>query len=318
MLVSRNKIVMTGTPIENNTYDLYGQLSFVCPGLLGSKNYFKDIYAEPIDKFKDSKRAEELRKKISPFILRRTKKQVIEELPSKTEMLIYCEMGLEQRAIYDTHEAELRDYLQHKTDEEISPMHVLTGLTKLRQICDSPSLLPDDEFPNEVSSKIEVLLEQLEAQISNHKVLIFSQFVGMLDLIKKALIERNIKFEYLTGQTKNRAEKVKNFQENQEVRIFLISLKAGGIGLNLTEADYVYLVDPWWNPAVENQAIDRVYRIGQKNKVIAVRLICPNTIEDKMLKLQSSKKDLAGKLVNTEADIFKAFNRKELLEVLGR
>jgi SNF2 family DNA or RNA helicase len=318
MLVSRNKIVMTGTPIENNTYDLYGQLSFVCPGLLGSKNYFKDIYAEPIDKFKDSKRAEELRKKISPFILRRTKKQVIEELPSKTEMLIYCEMGLEQRAIYDTHEAELRDYLQHKTDEEISPMHVLTGLTKLRQICDSPSLLPDDEFPNEVSSKIKVLLEQLEAQISNHKVLIFSQFVGMLDLIKKALIERNIKFEYLTGQTKNRAEKVKNFQENQEVRIFLISLKAGGIGLNLTEADYVYLVDPWWNPAVENQAIDRVYRIGQKNKVIAVRLICPNTIEDKMLKLQSSKKDLAGKLVNTEADIFKAFNRKELLEVLGR
>jgi SNF2 family DNA or RNA helicase len=318
MLVSRNKIVMTGTPIENNTYDLYGQLSFVCPGLLGSKNYFKDIYAEPIDKFKDSKRAEELRKKISPFILRRTKKQVIEELPSKTEMLIYCEMGLEQRAIYDTHEAELRDYLQHKTDEEISPMHVLTGLTKLRQICDSPSLLPDDEFPNEVSSKIKVLLEQLEAQISNHKVLIFSQFVGMLDLIKKVLIERNIKFEYLTGQTKNRAEKVKNFQENQEVRIFLISLKAGGIGLNLTEADYVYLVDPWWNPAVENQAIDRVYRIGQKNKVIAVRLICPNTIEDKMLKLQSSKKDLAGKLVNTEADIFKAFNRKELLEVLGR
>ena len=318
MLVSRNKIVLTGTPIENNTFDLYGQLSFACPGLLGSKNYFKDIYAEPIDKFKDSRRAEELRKKISPFILRRTKKQVIEELPSKTEMLIYCEMGMDQRAIYDTHEAELRDYLQHKTDEEISPMHVLTGLTKLRQICDSPSLLPDDEYPNEVSAKIEVLLEQLEGQITDHKVLIFSQFVSMLDLIKKVLIERNIKFEYLTGQTKNRAEKVKNFQENLEVRVFLISLKAGGVGLNLTEADYVYLVDPWWNPAVENQAIDRVYRIGQKNKVIAVRLICPNTIEDKMLKLQSSKKELAGKLVNTEADIFKSFNRKELLEVLGR
>jgi SNF2 family DNA or RNA helicase len=318
MLVSRNKIVLTGTPIENNTYDLYGQLSFVCPGLLGSKNYFKDIYAEPIDKFKDSRRAEELRKKISPFILRRTKKQVIEELPSKTEMLIYCEMSTDQRAIYDTHEAELRDYLQHKTDEEISPMHVLTGLTKLRQICDSPSLLPDDQYPNEASSKIDVLLEQIEGQIGEHKILIFSQFVGMLDLIKKALVARKINFEYLTGQTKNRAEKVKNFQENPEVRVFLISLKAGGVGLNLTEADYVYLVDPWWNPAVENQAIGRVYRIGQKNKVIAVRLICPNTIEEKMLKLQSSKKDLAGKLVNTEADIFKAFNRKELLEILGR
>jgi SNF2 family DNA or RNA helicase len=318
MLVSRNKIVLTGTPIENNTYDLYGQLSFACPDLLGSKNYFRDIYAEPIDKFKESRRAEELRKKISPFILRRTKKQVIEELPSKTEMLIYCEMGLDQRAVYDTREAELRDYLQHKTEEEISPMHVLTGLTKLRQICDSPSLLPDDEYPNEVSSKIDVLLEQIEGQIGEHKILIFSQFVGMLDLIKKSLVARSINFEYLTGQTKNRAEKVKNFQENPEVRIFLISLKAGGVGLNLTEADYVYLVDPWWNPAVENQAIDRVYRIGQKNKVIAVRLICPNTIEEKMLKLQTSKKDLAGKLVNTEADIFKAFNRKELLEILGR
>ncbi|MCP9762200.1 DEAD/DEAH box helicase [Lacihabitans soyangensis] len=318
MLVSRNKIVLTGTPIENNTYDLYGQLSFACPNLLGSKSYFKDIYAEPIDKFKESRRAEELRKKISPFILRRTKKQVIEELPSKTEMLIYCEMALDQRAIYDTHEAELRDYLQHKTEEEISPMHVLTGLTKLRQICDSPSLLPDDEYPNEVSSKIDVLLEQIEGQIGEHKILIFSQFVGMLDLIKKSLVARNINFEYLTGQTKNRAEKVKNFQENPDVRVFLISLKAGGVGLNLTEADYVYLVDPWWNPAVENQAIDRVYRIGQKNKVIAVRLICPNTIEEKMLKLQSTKKDLAGKLVNTEADIFKAFNRKELLEILGR
>ena len=243
---------------------------------------------------------------------------MIEELPSKTEMLIYCEIGLDQRAIYDTHEAELREYLQHKTDEEISSMHVLTGLTKLRQICDSPSLLPDDQYPNEASSKIDVLMEQIEGQIGEHKILIFSQFVGMLDLIKKALVARKINFEYLTGQTKNRAEKVKNFQENPEIRVFLISLKAGGVGLNLTEADYVYIVDPWWNPAVENQAIDRVYRIGQKNKVIAVRLICPNTIEEKMLKLQSSKKDLAGKLVNTEADIFKAFNRKELLEILGR
>ena len=316
-LVSRNKIVLTGTPIENNTYDLYGQLSFACPGLLGSKNYFKDIYAEPIDKFKDSKRSEELRKKISPFILRRTKKQVLEELPSKTEMLIYCEMGTEQRAIYDAQEAELRDYLQHKTDEEISQMHVLTGLTKLRQICNSPSLLPDDEHPGEVSSKIDVLLEQIEGQIGEHKILIFSQFVGMLDLIKKSLVDRNIKFEYLTGQTKNRADKVKNFQENPEVRVFLISLKAGGVGLNLTEADYVYLVDPWWNPAVENQAIDRVYRIGQKNKVIAVRLICPNTIEDKMLKLQANKKELANKLVSSETEIFKRFDRKELLDILN-
>lgn len=317
-LKSRNKIVLTGTPIENNTYDLYGQLSFACPDLLGSKSYFRDIYAEPIDKFKDKKREETLRKKISPFILRRTKKQVLDELPSKTEMLIYCEMGTEQRAVYDNHVAELREYLQHKSDEKVNSMHVLTGLTKLRQICDSPALLPDDEFLGEASSKIDALLEQIENQIDEHKILVFSQFVGMLDLIKKELISRNIKFEYLTGQTKNRAEKVKNFQENPEVRVFLISLKAGGVGLNLTEAEYVYLVDPWWNPAVENQAIDRVYRIGQKNKVIAVRLICPNTIEDKMLKLQASKKELASKLVSSESEIFKSFNRTELLEVLGR
>ena len=316
-LKSRNKIILTGTPIENNTYDLYGQLSFVCPGLLGSKSYFRDIYAEPIDKFKDKKREEILRKKINPFILRRTKKQVLHELPIKTEMLIYCEMGNEQRAIYEKHLAELRDYLQHKTDEQVNNMHVLTGLTRLRQICDSPALLPDDEFLGEASSKIDVLLEQIENQITEHKILVFSQFVGMLDLIKKALVERNIKHEYLTGQTKNRAEKVKNFQENQEIRIFLISLKAGGVGLNLTAADYVYLVDPWWNPAVENQAIDRVYRIGQKNKVIAVRLICPNTIEDKMLKLQASKKELANKLVSSETEIFKSFNRKELFDILN-
>ncbi len=248
--------------------------------------------------------------------MRRTKKQVLDELPSKTEMLIYCEMGTEQKAVYDTHVAELREYLQHKSDEEVNSMHVLTGLTKLRQICDSPALLPDDEFLGEASSKIDVLMEQLENQITEHKILVFSQFVGMLDLIKKELLSRNIKFEYLTGQTKNRAEKVKNFQENPEIRVFLISLKAGGVGLNLTEADYVYLVDPWWNPAVENQAIDRVYRIGQKNKVIAVRLICPNTIEDKMLHLQASKKELASKLVSSENEIFKVFNRKELLEVL--
>jgi SNF2 family DNA or RNA helicase len=133
-----------------------------------------------------------------------------------------------------------------------------------------------------------------------------------------ALVTRNINYEFLNGQTKNLAEKVKNFQENPEVRVFLKSLKAGGVGSNLTEADYVYFVNSWWNPAVENQAMDKVYRIGQKNKVIAVRLICPNTIEEKMLKLQSSKKDLAGKFVNTDADIFKAFNRKELLEILGR
>lgn len=316
-LKSRNKIIMTGTPFENNTYDIYGQLSFACPDLLGSKNYFKDIYAEPIDKFHDQKRAEILRKKISPFILRRTKKQVLKELPQKTEMLVYCEMGTEQRAIYERHETELRDYLNGKKDDNIDQIHVLAGLTKLRQICDSPALLSGEQFMGEDSSKIDVLMDQIENQITEHKILVFSQYVGMLDLIKKALITKNIAFEYLTGQSKNRDKIVQNFQENPEVRVFLISLKAGGVGLNLTAADYVYLVDPWWNPAVENQAIDRVYRIGQKNKVIAVRLICPDTVEDKIRKLQATKSTLASKLVLTDATVFKEFNKKELLEILG-
>jgi SNF2 family DNA or RNA helicase len=318
MLQSRNKVVLTGTPIENNTFDIYGQLSFACPGLLGNKLYFKDTYALPIDQFRDSKRAAELQKKIKPFILRRTKKEVAKELPEKTEMVIYCEMGEEQRKIYNACEKELRDFIASKNEDEITTntMHVLTGLTKLRQICNAPALLKDEGHLGDFSAKIEVLMEQIENKSPHHKILVFSQFVAMLDLIKEELKKQNITFEYLTGQTKNRADKVNAFQDNEEVRVFLISLKAGGTGLNLTEADYVYLVDPWWNPAVENQAIDRSYRIGQKKNVIAVRLICPDTIEEKIMKLQESKTKLVNDLIKTEEGILKSFSKKELMEML--
>jgi SNF2 family DNA or RNA helicase len=320
MLQSRNKVVLTGTPIENNTFDIYGQLSFACPGLLGNKQQFRDLYSIPIDKFDNSKRARELQKKISPFILRRTKKQVATELPEKTEMVIYCEMGTEQRKVYATYEQEFRDYLANKDEEDIakSSMHVLKGLTKLRQICNSPELIKDEVFLGNSSSKIEVLMEQIENKSPQHKILVFSQFVSMLDLIKKELQTRNISFEYLTGQTTNRAAKVNEFQKNDSVRVFLISLKAGGTGLNLTEADYVYLVDPWWNPAVENQAIDRCYRIGQKKNVIAVRLICPDTIEEKILKLQESKTILANDLIKTDGSVLKSLSKNDLLGLLDR
>lgn len=318
LLKSRNKVVLTGTPIENNTFDIYGQLSFAIPGLLGSKQYFRDIYSIPIDKFENTKRATDLQQKIKPFILRRTKKQVAKELPDKTEMVIYCEMGEEQRRIYNAYEKELREYISAKDEHEIAKnsMHVLTGLTKLRQICDSPALLKDEEQFGDSSAKIEVLMEQIENKSSQHKILVFSQFVSMLDLIKEELQKRNIPFEYLTGQTKNRAAKVNEFQENEQVRVFLISLKAGGTGLNLTEADYVYLVDPWWNPAVENQAIDRCYRIGQKKNVIAVRLICPNTVEEKIMKLQQSKKELANDLITKDNSVFKKLSKQDLMEML--
>ncbi|MCZ4244602.1 DEAD/DEAH box helicase [Pedobacter punctiformis] len=319
MLQARNRVAITGTPVENNTFDLYGQLSFACPGLFGSKQQFADLYSTPIDQFKDSKRAAELQKKIKPFILRRTKEQVAKELPDKTEIILYCEMGDEQREVYEANKKEIQDYILGKSEDELpkSSMHVLKSITRLRQICNSAALLADGKSYLQASSKIEVLMEQLESKVGNHKILVFSQFVTMLDLIKKALESRGIRYEYLSGQTRKRGEVVESFQNNADIPVFLISLKAGGTGLNLTEADYVYLVDPWWNPAVENQAIDRAYRIGQHKNVMAVRLICPDTIEEKIMKLQATKKDLVKDLIQTDGGMFKNLTKKELLGLLS-
>ncbi|MCH5717907.1 DEAD/DEAH box helicase [Niabella hibiscisoli] len=289
-LHTRNRIVLTGTPVENNTFDLYGQLSFACPGLLGSKQYFRDIYSIPIDRFESIRRAGELQQKVKPFILRRTKQQVARELPEKTEMVIYCEMNAAQRKVYDSYERELREFISTVDDDEVhkNSMHVLKGLTRLRQICNSPALLKEG-YSGDNAVKLELLMEQIENKSGTHKILVFSQFVGMLDLVKAKLEEKAIPFEYLTGQTKDRGSRVHNFQTNEDMRVFLVSLKAGGVGLNLTAADYVYLVDPWWNPAAENQAIDRAHRIGQNKNVVAVRLICLNTIEEKIVNLQKKK-----------------------------
>jgi hypothetical protein len=318
LLQSRNKVVMTGTPIENNTFDLYGQLSFACPGLLGNREQFKRLYSVPIDQFKDSRRAAELQKRINPFVLRRTKEQVASELPDKTEMVIYCEMGTQQREIYESCRTEIRDYLMGTAEDELtkSSMHVLQGITKLRQICNSPAILGNEKYYGDASAKMDVLMEQIESKSPYHKILVFSQFVSMLDLVKAELEERKVSYAYLTGQTKNREAVVDSFQNQDDIRVFLISLKAGGVGLNLTKADYVYLIDPWWNPAVENQAIDRAYRIGQHQNVMAVRLICPDTIEEKIMLMQETKKDLASDLIKTEASIFKSLTKKDLLELI--
>ncbi|MGV3508595.1 MAG: DEAD/DEAH box helicase, partial [Sphingobacteriaceae bacterium] len=220
---------------------------------------------------------------------------------------------------YDVFEREFREYICSKTSEELpkSSIHVLKGLTRLRQICNSPLLLNDEEIDEKQSGKIDSLLEQIQNKSQQHKIVVFSQFVSMLDLIKKELIVRKISFSYLTGSTKNRDLVVKEFQEQVEKRVFLISLKAGGTGLNLTQADYVYLVDPWWNPAVENQAIDRIYRIGQKKNVVAVRLICKGTIEEKIVTMQETKKDLFNNLINADADIGKSLTKEGLLRLLN-
>jgi SNF2 family DNA or RNA helicase len=319
LLKSRSKIVLTGTPVENNTFDLFGQLSLAVPGLLGNKQFFRDHYSSPIDRFKDSKRAVELQKKVSPFILRRTKKQVAKELPDKTEMVIYCEMGEEQQRVYDSYKKEYKSFLESKKGEDLSrySMHILKGLTILRQICDSPALLKDETYYGDSSAKIDFLMEEIEQRSGQHKILIFSQFVKMLNLIKTQLEKRSVPFEYLTGQTIDREKRVNNFQESPGVRVFLISLKAGGMGLNLTEADYVYLVDPWWNPAVENQAIDRSYRIGQNKNVVAIRLITPGTIEEKIMKLQETKRDLVDDLIKTDANILKQLSQQDLMELFN-
>jgi SNF2 family DNA or RNA helicase len=317
LLQSRNKIAITGTPIENNTFDLFSQLSFACPGLLGSRQYFKDIYSQPIDKFKVSKRTAELQQKIRPFILRRTKDEVATELPEKTEMILYCAMQDEQRKVYDAYEKEFREFISATTQEELpkKSMYVLKGLTRLRQICDSPLLIKGEKLPGKVSAKIDTLMEQIQSKSHQHKILVFSQFVGMLNLIGEELKKQNIHYTILTGSTRNREAVVNDFQENDEVRVFLVSLKAGGAGLNLIAADYVYLMEPWWNPAIENQAIDRIYRIGQKKNVVAVRLICPDTVEEKMMVLQQSKKELSDLLISSGNPLGK-LSQSDLLSLL--
>lgn len=321
LLNARNRIVITGTPIENNTFDLYSQLSFACPGLLGSKQYFRDIFSVPIDTFKYSKRARELQQKVQPFIMRRTKDEVAPELPEKTEMIVYCEMDEEQRGIYNAYEKEFREYISAISNDELkrNPMNVLKGLTRLRQICDAPALLGDEALTGRSSAKIDTLIDQIETKSPHHKILVFSQFVSMLDLIAAELKKKDIGYEMLTGSThtRNRGAIVESFQNNPRRRVFLISLKAGGTGLNLTAADYVYIVDPWWNPAVENQAIDRAHRIGQDKKVIAIRLICSNTVEEKIMQMQETKQSLAEELIKTGNTLMPALSKNELLQLLS-
>lgn len=319
LLQSTNKIIISGTPFENSVLDLYAQFSFACPGLLGSRQYFRDIYAIPIGKFKSKKAAAALQSKINPFILRRTKQQVIKELPEKTEMVLYCEMGDNQRALYAKQEKEFRDFISMYSEEDIPKhtVHILKGLTRLRQICNSPVLLKEEKVSEEESSKLDVLIDRIASVCANHKVLVFSQFVSMLDLIGSRLTNHNISYSLLTGKTSKKETVVHEFQHDKSVRVFLISLKAGGTGLNLTAADYVFIVDPWWNPAVENQAIDRVYRIGQTKKVIAVRLICKNSIEEKMMTIQQSKELMAHNLINPEQNILSAFSKSDLISLLS-
>ncbi len=317
LLNAKNRLCMSGTPLQNNTFDIFAQMNFLNPGLLGNMEFFRNEFATPIDKFGEQEQKEHLRKLLFPFILRRTKEQVAKDLPDKTETILFCEMETEQRKVYEAYRNSYREKILGTIDQQgigKSQLTILQGLMKLRQICDSPAILNEDEkYPNH-SIKLDELAREIEENIGDHKALIFSQFLGMLALIKKKLIEDGIPFEYFDGSTSapDREKAIQNFQNNDECRVFLISLKAGGVGLNLTAADYVYIVDPWWNPAVEQQAIDRTHRIGQTKNIFAYRMICIDTIEDKILQLQEKKRKLASELIADDASFVKALSKSDV------
>jgi len=314
LLHGEQRIVMTGTPVENNTFELWSQFAFLNPGLLGSMDYFKREFANPIESAGDEKATAMLRSLVYPFILRRTKEQVAPELPPRTERIVYTDMDSAQKKLYtqtrERYRAELLGLIESEGMND-ARFKILEGLLRLRQIAIHPALV-DKNYKGE-SPKFEILLETLETlQAENHKALIFSQFVETLKLIKHELDERKIKYVYLDGQTPNRQSRVDLFQNDPSFPFFLISLKAGGVGLNLTAADYVIHLDPWWNPAVEMQASDRAHRIGQEKPVFVYKIIARGTVEEKILQLQEKKRALVKSIISSETSFFKSLTKDDV------
>jgi len=314
---ARNRIALSGTPMQNNTFDLYSQMNFLNPGMLGNKEFFKEQFAKPVDKFQDQETKDHLRKLVYPFMLRRTKEQVADDLPDKTDITLYCEMGPQQRAIYEAYKNMYRSRILGSIEQqgiEKSQFAILQGLMKLRQICDSPAILRDEQKFDNHSAKLDELTRELEENTGEHKVLIFSQFLGMLALIREKLKQHQIPFQYFDGSYTaiQREQAINEFQNNQACRVFLISLKAGGMGLNLTAADYVYIVDPWWNPAVEQQAIDRTHRIGQTKNIFAYRMICKDTVEEKIMLLKEKKNSLVKDIISKDQHMIKQLTRDDV------
>lgn len=298
-LNATNRLVLTGTPIENRLMDMWSLMAFAMPGVLGSKAYFKKRF----DKRKDPSSQQRLASRLRPFLLRRTKLQVAKDLPPRTEEEVFAVMEGIQADLYKNELKRIQKALLGVDSDEAvkkNSFAILQGLMRLRQICCHPGLI-DPKFLKEESAKMTALfylLDQLREE--NHKVLVFSQFVSMLDIIKARLETESRAYNYLTGQTKDRKGEIEKFQTTKDPSVFMLSLKAGGAGLNLTSASYVILYDPWWNPAVENQAIDRTHRIGQKNKVIAYRLLTRDTVEEKIRVLQHQKTALVTNVLGDE------------------
>ena len=319
-LQAEHRLVLTGTPIENSLTDLWSQINFVNPGLLGTLSFFKRSFVQPIEKRGDEAREEKLKELINPFILRRTKDEVARELPPLFEQLRYVNMTESQKRLYEEEKSQVRNAIMENFEElgrEKSSMMVLQALTRLRQIANHPDMV--EEFSGEESGKFTEVYRDIESIISKgHKVLVFSSFVKHLDLFRDRFEEEGIGYAYLTGSRnqRQREEAIKDFQTNSSCSLFLISLKAGGLGLNLTAADYVFILDPWWNPAAEMQALNRAHRIGQENRVFVYRFISNDSIEEKIQRLQERKRELAETFV-TSNNPLKSLSEKDLLELFS-
>ncbi len=313
LLRGRHRLAMTGTPVENHLGELWSLFEFLNPGMLGNLSVFKRLIGS--SKNPDANGRQLLARALKPFILRRTKQQVAKDLPEKLEQTIYCELDAPQRKLYNELRDHYRKLLLHRVEEVglgKAKFQILEALLRLRQAACHPALIDKSQHDYE-SAKLAVLAENIASVIDeDHKALVFSQFTSMLDLVRKRLDAQGTPYEYLDGQTRDRQERVNRFQNDPNCKLFLVSLKAGGVGLNLTAADYVFLLDPWWNPAVEAQAIDRTHRIGQTRNVFAYRLIARDTVEEKVLQLQQSKRDLANAIINEDNSVISSLKREDL------
>ena len=313
LLRGQHRLALSGTPIENHLGELWSLLEFLNPGLLGAATVFKTQAAELREPAGQARSL--LVRALRPFLLRRTKEQVAPELPAKVEQTLLCELPTQQRRLYD----QMRDHYRSALLSRIrkqglgrTKIQVLEALLRLRQAACHPGLL-DRDRADEPSAKLDLLLPQLQEVLEEgHKALVFSQFTSFLALLRQQLDREKIAYLYLDGQTGNRGKLVDQFQSDPDAKLFLISLKAGGLGLNLTAADYVYLLDPWWNPAVEAQAIDRAHRIGQTRPVFATRLVARDTVEEKILELQQSKRDLADAIIQADESLIATLSREDL------
>ncbi|HEV3041627.1 MAG TPA: DEAD/DEAH box helicase [Candidatus Angelobacter sp.] len=313
LLRGQHRLALSGTPVENHLGELWTLFEFLNPGMLGTASVFK--LAGEAARNPDGETRRLLAHALKPFILRRTKEQVARELPPKSEQTIYCEMESEQRKLYNELREHYRNALLRRIDTDglaKSKIQVLEALLRLRQAACHPGLL-DQKYTKKPSAKMEVLLERLREIVDEgHKALVFSQFTSLLSIVRQHLDDDGIVYEYLDGRTRNRKERVERFQNDEKCCLFLISLKAGGLGLNLTAAEYVFILDPWWNPAVEAQAVDRAHRIGQKKQIFAYRLIARDSVEEKVLELQQTKRDLAAAIIGADNSLIRDLRREDL------